>query len=151
MQAVIDAYFAECDPHVVEHQFFQKMKNGQHKLKTMEKISTQVPYTMSGLAEALDMDRRTLVDYAHKDEFLPTIKKARRKVEVYVERLMLASNGVVAGVIFNAKNNFGWVDKTEQDVNVRTPQPLLAGRTPLLDQSTHKQPKSQGGDNEKET
>jgi hypothetical protein len=36
---------------------------------------------------------------------------------------MLGSSGVVAGVIFNAKNNFGWVDKTESDVNLNTPTP----------------------------
>lgn len=88
MQKIIDQYFSKCD-----------------ELKE--------PYTMSGLAYELDMSRQTLIDYKNKDEFIDTIKKARLKVEVSVEKRMLASTGVVAGVIFNAKNNFGWRDKQE--------------------------------------
>jgi hypothetical protein len=91
MQAAIDDYFTKCDDN--------------HE-----------PYTMSGLAYELDMDRRSLLNYSKKDDFLPTIKKARNRVEVSVEKLMLKSSGVVAGVIFNAKNNFDWRDKTEQDI-----------------------------------
>jgi len=40
---------------------------------------------MSGLAIALGIDRRTLLDYAHRDEYLPTVKAARNKVEQDVE------------------------------------------------------------------
>ena len=67
--------------------------------------------TMSGLANALDMCRKTLCNYSHKDEFLHTIKKARAKVEESLESA-LYGNGV-AGVIFNLKNNFDWRDKQE--------------------------------------
>jgi hypothetical protein len=67
--------------------------------------------TMSGLAIELGMDRRSLVNYSHKEEFFPTIKKARSRVEKALEDHLYS--GQVAGVIFNLKNNFDWKDKTE--------------------------------------
>ncbi|MCP5005534.1 MAG: hypothetical protein GY941_16590 [Planctomycetes bacterium] len=69
--------------------------------------------TLSGLAIALDMDRKSLYNYGKKEEFFPTIKKARGKVEEALES-NLYNNGV-AGTIFNLKNNFDWVDKTERE------------------------------------
>lgn len=84
-------------------------------------------YTMSGLALALGMSRRTLVNYSHKDEFLPAIKRARQKVEESLER-SLYGNGV-AGVIFNLKNNFGWKD--QKDVNNNMSGGLDIGQKPV--------------------
>jgi hypothetical protein len=95
MQEVIDKYFAD------------------NRYDTDSGIVKR--YTMSGLALALGMDRRTLVDYAHRDEFLPTVKSARQEVENCLEE-HLFGNGVT-GVIFNLKNNFGWKDKTEQELS----------------------------------
>jgi hypothetical protein len=89
LQADIDAYFEMCD---------EKDK----------------PYTMSGLAIALDVDRKTITNYANREEFFPTIKRARNKVENYLEEKLFGNN--VTGVIFNLKNNFGWRDK--QDVEI---------------------------------
>lgn len=87
---------------------------------------------MTGLAIALGFEsRRSLVDYNKKDKFSPTIKKAKMRVEQSVEKRMLTSQGIVAGVIFNAKNNFGWVDKTEIDQTVREVKPLLGGKVGL--------------------
>ena len=51
MKKIIDKYFEMCD---------EKEK----------------PYTMSGLAYALDMDRRSLLNYSKDEKFFPTIKKA---------------------------------------------------------------------------
>lgn len=67
--------------------------------------------TMSGLADALDMCRQSLLNYAEKGEFLDTIKKARIKVEIALERHLYGNS--VTGAIFNLKNNFGWKDKQE--------------------------------------
>lgn len=86
MQQKIDEYFKKCDEN-------------------------NKPYTMSGLALALDMDRRSLLNYSKNDEFFPTIKKARNKVETYVEERLFYPNAT--GVIFNLKNNFNWEDKQE--------------------------------------
>lgn len=67
--------------------------------------------TMSGLANALNMCRQSLINYSEKTEFLDTIKKARLKVEIALEDSLYGNN--VTGVIFNLKNNFGWNDKKE--------------------------------------
>ena len=69
--------------------------------------------TMSGLAIALDMSRQSLCNYAKKDEFFDTIKRARLEVEQALEQHLYS--GSVAGVIFNLKNNFDWKDKSEID------------------------------------
>jgi hypothetical protein len=76
------------------------------------------PYTITGLALALDTDRRTLVSYGEKEEFFNTIKKLKSKVEGYAEEA-LYRNSNTAGVIFNLKNNYGWVDKQEIDASVQ--------------------------------
>ena len=73
--------------------------------------------TMSGLALALGVDRKTITNYANKQEFFPTIKKARNIVEQTLERRLYLNNP--AGTIFNLKNNFGWADKSE--INIESP------------------------------
>lgn len=70
------------------------------------------PYTITGLAIALDLDRRSLVNYSKENEFFPTIKKAKAKVEECLEKRLLLGNSST-GVIFNLKNNFDWEDKQE--------------------------------------
>ena len=72
------------------------------------------PLTMSGLAVALEVDRKTILNYSNKEEFFPTIKKARDKVEAFAEEQLYRS-GQVTGVIFNLKNNFDWKDKHETE------------------------------------
>jgi len=67
--------------------------------------------TMSGLALSLGVDRKTVTNYANKDEFFPAIKKARSRVEVALEQGLYGKN--VTGLIFNLKNNFDWCDKNE--------------------------------------
>lgn len=76
------------------------------------------PYTMSGLARAIGMDRRTLLNYEKRDEFFPTIKEARKLIEEYAESRLYDSNGS-RGAMFNLQNNFDdWRDKKEIDNNV---------------------------------
>ena len=86
----------------------------------------ELPYTVSGLALALGMTRETLLRYEENDVFSDTIKRAKQKIEEYVETRLFVS-GIATGVIFNLKNNFGWKDKQEieqsgdskLDVNIR--------------------------------
>ena len=87
MQKKIDMYFMECD-------------------------AKNEPYTVTGLALALDVDRRTLLNYSEKDEFFPTIKKAKLKVENYLEKRLI-NDSSTTGIIFNLKNNYDWRDKQE--------------------------------------
>lgn len=88
MQKIIDEYFIMCD---------EKEK----------------PYTMSGLAYALDMDRRSLLNYSKDEKFFPTIKKAREKVEQQLEENALIGKANSTFTIFNLKNNFNWKDAVE--------------------------------------
>ncbi len=73
------------------------------------------PFTITGLALALDTTRETLLDYEKKPEnaaFSDTIKKAKQVVLQFNEKRLHSSNQVT-GVIFNLKNNFNWVDRME--------------------------------------
>ena len=94
MQKAIDNYFKECD-------------------------ANERPYTISGLAYALDTTRRTLLDYEENDEFTHTIKKAKAKIEQFVEERLFAGSNT-AGVIFNLKNNYNWKDKQEIEAEVNS-------------------------------
>jgi hypothetical protein len=91
LQKKIDAYFKKCD-------------------------EDKDPYTITGLALALDTSRQGLINYDEKEGFIDTIKKAKLKVENYLETKSLKGDIVPVITIFNLKNNFGWKDKTEHDL-----------------------------------
>ena len=61
----------------------------------------------------MGISRDTLSEYAKRPEFSDAIKSARGKIERYLEDLLAKEQGQVTGIIFNLKNNFGWVDKQE--------------------------------------
>lgn len=95
MQKVIDAYFARCE-------------------KTYNSKNPEYP-TVTGLALALNMTRRTLLDYAEKnEEFSHTVSAAKGRVEAFVEQRLYQPSAT--GCIFALKNNFAWRDA--QDVNL---------------------------------
>lgn len=92
MQVVIDSYFAECD-------------------------EKQTPYTVTELATHLGMTRKTLCEYAKDDEFCNAVKRAREKVEASVEKRLL-SGANATGAIFWLKNNAGWKDRHEHELDI---------------------------------
>ena len=92
LQRAIDNYFKDCD-------------------------KKEKPYTMSGLAYALNIDRKTLLNYSKDEEFFPTIKKAKQKVEQQLEENALTGKGNSTFTIFNLKNNFEWKDNVEVKTN----------------------------------
>lgn len=102
MQNKIDMYFAECD-------------------------NKKEPYTITGLALALDLDRKSLYNYSKDDKFFPTIKKAKLKVENYLEKHLIIDNSTT-GIIFNLKNNFDWKDRQELEHSGNVNNPF-AGMT----------------------
>lgn len=117
LEEAIDDYFDYCDNRMTSVYIKEVGDNVQ--------ISNPAPYTMSGLAYKLGIDRNTLLSYGNNDNFSALIKQARMKVQVDVEqRLMEGKNQ--AGAIFNLKNNFGWVDKTEVDNKHEMVQPIIA-------------------------
>lgn len=111
MQVIIDSYFDSCyeDKTILD-------KDGNYV--GTEKIMVR-PLTITGLALALDMTRDMIIDYQDDAEFSNTIKKAKMKCHNFAEE-QLFTNKSAAGVIFNLKNNYGWRDKTEQDITVST-------------------------------
>lgn len=98
------------------------------KYKTKEEIQEKIdnyfkecqlnnkPYTITGLGLALDMSRQDLINYSKKEEFFDTIKRAKMRVENYLEERLI-NDSSATGIIFNLKNNYGWKDKQE-NVNV---------------------------------
>jgi hypothetical protein len=108
LQELIDAYFAKCDARVQTR--FDKEGN------PINSINPE-PYTMSGLALSIGVDRTTLINYSHKDEYFNTIKAAKARVEQDVERRLLETSNQT-GAIFSLKNNFdGWRDKQETELS----------------------------------
>jgi len=83
MQPLIDAYFAECE------------EKGE-------------PLTITGLALAIGTDRRGLIDWSEVEEFSHVLKKAKAKVERFVESSLFSGKNP-AGAIFWMKNH-GWSD-----------------------------------------
>jgi hypothetical protein len=124
LQEKIEAYFAECDPHPEQYQVYEHRKDEDGKsmkeedmlLVTHWRTTPQKPYTITGLAVALDTSRQTLLNYEERDEFFDTIKRAKDKCESWVEENMLAGKSNPTGSIFSLKNNYGWKDRSEQDI-----------------------------------
>lgn len=71
------------------------------------------PATLSGLAVHLGIDRRTLLAYKDRADFLPILAHARARCEAYLEEGALSGelNGQFAKHV--TQNNFGWQDKSE--------------------------------------
>lgn len=93
---------------------FKSVEEVEEKIKAYFNYceEKEKPYTMSGLAYYLGIDRKTLLNYSKNEEYFHTIKKARDKVQMQLEECLyrLGNN---SGVIFNLKNNFDWKDKME--------------------------------------
>ena len=87
--------------------------------------ATERPYTVTGLCVYLKISRDTLLDYEKlqtkelqcmdkdkQEEFSDTIKDAKLRIHNYAEEYLFTAKNP-AGVIFNLKNNWNWVDKQE--------------------------------------
>lgn len=116
LELAVEDYFNYCDNRT-RSVYIEKLGDNIE-------VSAPAPYTMSGLARALDLSRQALSEYNARDKYGDAIKAARARVEEYNEN-QLHEGRNAAGVIFNLKNNFGWKDKTEQDLNVKMPKPIL--------------------------
>lgn len=102
MQNKIDEYFNRCD-------------------------EDELPYTVEGLAYALDLDRKSLLNYSKDQEFFHTIKRAKEKVLYRLSELSLAGKLNSSVTIFNLKNNYNYTDKQEikQDITADVTQKVV--------------------------
>jgi hypothetical protein len=101
LQSAIDAYFEKCD-------------------------EDKEPYTVTGLALALDTTRQTLFEYEDKNGFTDPIKRAKAKCEHWLLEKAI-QNKVPQPIAIFVLKNFGWTDKqeiehttTEFTINVET-------------------------------
>ncbi len=73
----------------------------------------QVP-TLSCLAFDLEISRRTLNDYQHRDDYQPILERAKTFCEIATAQKLFDPHIRPAGAIFTLKANHGWKDGTEQ-------------------------------------
>lgn len=97
---------------------FKTAKQLQEKIDEYFKYCDEndKPYTLTGLAVFLDVDREVIYYASDKDEFYNTIKKAKDKILLHNEENLTRGKYNVTFGIFSLKNNFGWTEK--QDINV---------------------------------
>ena len=141
MQIEIDKYFADCDKGEVIEKF--------NKHGDPVSITRQIPYTVIGLTLALGFcSRQSFFDYIERDngnnDFSDTIKRAKGRIEQQ-RNLMLLDGRNPVGSIFDLKNNFNWVDRTEISAVYRDetvdPESLAMVRAMALQLARGQQPK----------
>lgn len=119
LESAINAYFDMQDPHLEDRMVESGMNEKGETIFLRRKVMTQQkPYTMSGLALALGVNRRTLLDYSKKDQFSPTLEAAKARCESYAESQLFGP--FANGAKFNLINNYrdkhqDWSDKQEVD------------------------------------
>lgn len=74
--------------------------------------------TISGLAVALGVDRRTVVNYAKRDDYGDIIARARARVEAAMEQHLMTRDGA-QGAKFSLSVNYGWTPVDRKEVDVR--------------------------------
>lgn len=132
LDVAIQRYFDLCDPHV-EKRIVDGGLNQKGETIWVHRgvLTEQKPYLMTGLARALGVDRKTLLNYKNRDEFFPSVAAALDRCEEYAEGNLFGpySNGAK----FALNNNYDdWVDKKAVDHTTQG-KPILGGTTPLLD------------------
>ena len=124
LQKAIDAYFESCWEPVMDRKLKADAKKIRGKYKEDdyewaqrrdwrgEPIFQQIrPYTITGLAMALNTSRQTLVNYEEREDYFDAIKAAKLRCENYVEEKLLSGDVPPAPGIFNLKNNYDWKDE----------------------------------------
>lgn len=76
--------------------------------------------TIAGLCYFLGFeDRHALAEYeGYGQEFSATVKRARLRIEEDRSQKLIERETFTPGLIFDLKNNHGWKDKTEADLNL---------------------------------
>jgi hypothetical protein len=135
LDTAIDAYLGDCAPHIMKTQVRRTKLDGGGYWAEDEVISEQKPVTVSGAAYAMGTNRRTLLDYKERSDFLPSIQRLLDACEAYTESQLFtnAANGAKFSLINNFKGKHqDWSDKHEFDHTTKgQPMPLLGGTVEL--------------------
>lgn len=112
LDAAITAYFDECDPHIAKRMVETGTKADGETLFELRNVMTeQKPYTVSGLARAMGIDRDTLVNYRNRDEYFGSVSAGYERVHEYTEAQLFGKSST--GAMFSLKNNWTWRDRQE--------------------------------------
>ena len=131
LEAGIEKYFADCDAKPILDPDGKQItdKNGNPMFFPPK------PYTMEGLALALNITVRTLSNYAEKDDYFPAINHARARCLSYKAERLYDKDGV-QGAKFDLSNNsermggLRYADK--QEINL-TGDVIFTGEDELAD------------------
>ena len=120
LQKKIIDYFDSCWTQKLDmfgNKIFAKEKGSKEKQPVMIQFR---PYTITGLAVALDTYRDVLIDYETKysklydPAFSNTIKRAKEMCHQYAEESLFVGKNPT-GAIFNLKNNYSWEEKNKTE------------------------------------
>jgi len=109
LQTAVDNYFTECDNKII-------VKQHAHS-KGITEVKTPTPYTIAGLARALEVDRDTINNYSKRDEYFGVITGARDKIQESNITLALAGCHDSKIAALNLASNYGYATKSETDVS----------------------------------
>lgn len=84
--------------------------------QTFTKENEEIP-DVEGFCDYVDAYRDLLSEYEKKPDYSDTIKRIKNWIYHKKKQLAMRNKMPPAIFIFDAKNNAGYVDKTEQDVN----------------------------------
>lgn len=96
MQTLIDLYFLACRVHKTNDTTLLDDLSDE-ELQIINDIPDPTP-TVSGLAYHLGMTTQALRGYEVKEEFLSTVKRAKQRIEMFLEGRLLGNNAT--GPIF---------------------------------------------------
>ena len=81
------------------------------------------PPTVTGLCLALGISRDTWENYFDEDVYpgyADIVRRAKLRMEAYLEEALLSREKSVQGIIFNLQNNYGWREKREVELGEAT-------------------------------
>lgn len=86
------------------------------KLTFSDSAISEIP-DIEGFCDFVDAYRDIISEYEKKEEYSDTIKRIRNWIYYKKKQLAMQNKMNPTIFIFDAKNNAGYVDKTEQDVS----------------------------------
>jgi hypothetical protein len=120
MQAAIDEYFVLCEGEMLRNEDGTPMLN-----KWLEPVYiNRKPPTVTGLALYLGLNsRQSLLHYQGRKEYCDAVTRAKMRIEEYAETRLFDKEGC-NGAKFNLSNNFGWIERQQQEISAPGGEPL---------------------------